>query len=170
MVLPALMILMQSAVSAPPSSVPLTVCDVLVGDPTRLRGRIIKVRGYLSITDHGSWLSADCKKHLVTRGLTWGDHLSLYVDPSDENVMQSWLQVGERARRLHAAWRQDRIWLTIVGRVDTRPTMTDEVVQMQFGLARAGFGQGGESAAEIDVKSAEDISIEHRPSKAVPAH
>ena len=138
----------------------LSVCEILADDPTKLNGAVVTVRGYLSATDHGTWLNADCKKHLVTKGLAWPDQLSVYVDASSDRIARSWEQVSHQSSRLGAVPGRDRIWLTITGKLETRESMDNEVVQMPYGLARAGFGQTGESPAEIRVISAQDIRIE----------
>ncbi|HLG96092.1 MAG TPA: hypothetical protein VKX49_07255 [Bryobacteraceae bacterium] len=56
--------------------------------------------------------------------------------------------------------------VTLVGRLETRASMGDAVVQMPYGLARAGFGQG-DAPAQIDVTSVEDVTIERGAAKRV---
>jgi hypothetical protein len=161
----ALLIAMQSVARGEPAkSLPtLSVCDVLADDPTRLSGKVIRVRGLLGGSDEGTWLSAECESHLVTKGLTWGSDLSVYVDVSDENIARSWERERKKLKGLHADWAHDKIWATIVGRLETRASMDDEVVQMPYGLARAGFGHLGGSPAEINVISVEDVTVERPP-------
>jgi len=142
--------------------VTLSVCDVLAHDPTKLNGRLIKVKGLLGETDEGTWLIGECTTHLVTKGLSWGNDLSIHVDASDENTLRSWESMLAKLRRLHADPGKDRIWLTVVGRLETRASMDDEVVQMPYGLARAGFGHLGGSPAEINVVSVEDVGVERK--------
>ncbi len=166
----ALLIGMQSAGrSEPAKSLPtLSVCDVLADDPTRLNGKVIRVRGLLGGSGEGTWLSAECKSHLVTKGLTWGSDLSVSVDASDENVARSWERMGQKLKLLRADWVHDRIRVTIFGRLRTRGSMEDEVVQMPYGLAHAGFGHMGGSAAEIIVISIEDVTVERRTTHGDP--
>jgi hypothetical protein len=142
----AILIAIQSGGSGGSAQSPaiLNVCDVLAEDPTRLNGKVIQVRGLLGGTNEGTWLSGECKTHLVTQGLTWGSSLSVYVNASDERTARSWERMGQKLRRLRADFARDRIWATIVGRLETRASMDDEVVQMPYGLAHAGFGHMGQ--------------------------
>jgi hypothetical protein len=139
----------------------LTVCDVLADDPTRLNGKIIRVKGVLEETPEGTWLVADCKTHLVTKGLTWANVLWVSVG-TDLEAVRSWDKFGEKLGRLRYKPERDRIWLTINGMLETRASMDDQVVQMPYGLHRAGFGHMGDAPAEIRVISVEDVSVEHR--------
>ena len=137
----------------------LSVCDVLASDPTRLNGKVIRVRGLLAATDEGTWLIDKCKTHLVTKGLEWGNSLSIYVDASDEAIYRSWAKIGEKLKRLHVQQGRDDVWITVTGQLETRASMDDEVVQMPFGLAKLGFGHMGGSPAEINVISVDDVTI-----------
>ena len=140
-------------------NVTMSVCDVLANDPTILNGKLIKVRGILSGTDEGTWLSGECKTHLKTKGLEWGNSISIWLDESNKNSQRSWRKLGEKFKRLHTE-PLDTAWVTFVGRLTTRATMDDAVVQMPYGLAKAGFGHMGGSPAEIEVLSAEDVVVE----------
>ncbi len=139
-----------------------SVCDVLADDPTKLSGKVVSVRGLLGVTNEGIWLVGECKTHLVTKGLEWGNDLSVYVPAADDRAARSWEQMSNKLKRLHADLRRDRVWVTIIGRLETRQSMDDEVVQMPYGLRRAGFGHMGDSPAEINVVSIEDVSVERR--------
>jgi hypothetical protein len=141
---------------------PQSVCDVIFNDPTKLNGKVVRIRGLLSSTDEGIWLREECKTHLVTKGLTWGNSLWVYIDESDENIARSWEKMGARLTELRADTRRDRVRVTIVGRVETRASMDDEVIQMPYGLAKAGFGHLGGSPAEINVISVGDVALEHQ--------
>jgi hypothetical protein len=68
----------------------LSVCEVIADDPTNLNGQVLKVRGMLGSTDEGMWLMEECETHLTTKGLTWGNSLSVYVDLSDQIIARSW--------------------------------------------------------------------------------
>jgi hypothetical protein len=164
MIVLAIVIALQAASSERPARVPMTlsVCDVLADDPTKLNGKVIKVKGLLGGTDEGTWLTAECTTHLVTKGLAWGNDLSVYIDGSDQKTLRSWEKVGQKLKQLRANLGQDRIWVTIVGRLETRASMDDEVVQMPYGMARAGFGHMGGSPAEINVISVEDVRVERK--------
>jgi hypothetical protein len=144
---------------------PMSVCDVLAHDPTILNGKLIKIRGIYAPGPHSALITGECKTHLLTKGLTWGNDLSVYVNLSDENVARSWANFFEKLKRLRprGVSEHDRIWVTFVGRLETRTSMNDEVLQMSFGLARAGFGQGGEAPAEINVISVDDVRVERQP-------
>ncbi len=145
------------------NAAPLSVCRVLDPDPTKLKGKLIVVRGLLEATDEGVWLVGECGTHLVTKGLVWGNDIAISIDEPDRNALQSWRRLREQMRRLHADAAKDRVWVTIVGRLETRQTMEDAVVQMPYGLRKAGFGHMGDSPAEIRVVSVQDISVERRP-------
>ena len=127
-------------------NVTMSVCDVLANDPTILNGKIIKVRGRYASTDEGKWLFGECKTHLETKGLVWGNDLAVDVDQSEKEYLRS--------------WRRDTFVVTFVGRLTTRPTMDDAVVQRSYGLAKAGLGHLGGSAAEIVVMSFENVVVE----------
>jgi hypothetical protein len=162
------MIAMLLLVGAGPSRAEtLSVCEVLADDPTKLNGKVISVRGLLGATAEGMWLMGECKTHLVTKGLEWGNNLSVYVPAADEGVARSWEGLSSRLKALHASLSRDRVWVTITGRLETRRSMEDEVVQMPYGPRRAGFGHMGDSPAEINVISIEDVRVE-RPKPAVP--
>jgi hypothetical protein len=78
--------------------------------------------------------------------------------------MRAWDKMQRKIRKARAVWSQDRIWVTIVGIIETRASMDDEVVPGPDGLQRVGFGHGGGSAAAIEVRGIEDIIIErHKP-------
>jgi hypothetical protein len=164
MIVLAIVIALQAASSERPVRVPMTlsVCDVLADDPTKLNGKVTKVKGLLGGTDEGTWLTAECTTHLVTKGLAWGNDLSVYIDGSDQKTLRSWEKVGQKLKQLRANLGQDRIWVTIVGRLETRASMDDEVVQMPYGMARAGFGHMGGTPAEINVISVEDVRVERK--------
>jgi hypothetical protein len=61
--------------AAPHPSTALSVCDVLVNDPVKLNGKTISVRGHIGGSDEGTWLSAECPNHLVTKGVRWGSDI-----------------------------------------------------------------------------------------------
>lgn len=138
----------------------LSVCDVIANDPTKLNGEVIKVRGLLGGTDEGTWLVGECKTQLVTKGLTWRNDLSVYVDASNESVERSWERMGAKLKQLHASPGRDKIWVTIVGRLETRASMDDEVIETSHGLVKLGFGHMNGSPAEINVISVEDVAVE----------
>jgi hypothetical protein len=75
----------------------------------------------------------------------------------------------EKLNRLHADITRDKVRVTIVGRLETRLSMNDEVVQMPYGLRKAGFGHMGDSPAEINVISIEDVAVEPQPAN-TPRH
>jgi hypothetical protein len=163
-ILIAFVLAIQAGNGTEPKPVPLlNICDVISNDPTKLNGKVIKVRGLLGGTDEGIWLVGECKTHLVTKGLTWGNDLSVYVDESDEAVARSWEKLGQQLRQLHADTRRDRVWVTNIGRLETRASMDDEVVKTEHGLVRVGFGHMSGSPAEINVISVEDVKLERQP-------
>jgi hypothetical protein len=162
--LPLMILLVQTlgaATSSPAKS--MTVCDVLAKDPARLNGQTISVTGILTVSDEGTWLIDKCETHLTTEGLTWGDGLSVYVDGLDEDIAHSWEKIDDKLRRLHADVRRDRIRLTILGRLETRKSLDDAVIQMPYGLSRAGFGHLSSAPAEINVISVQDVKVERLP-------
>ena len=142
------------------SNVTLSVCNVLAHDPTILNGKIIRIKGYVGGTDEGTWLMGDCQTHLVTKGLTWGNDIAWYINLAEEKTARSWERYAKKLKRLRPDWQHDRIWVTVAGRLETRRTMDDPVVQTPYGLARVGFGHLSSSPAEIDVMSIETIDVE----------
>ena len=156
-----LLVIAQVSENRPtPQSLPtLSVCDVVASDPTKLNGKIIKVRGVLIGTQEGLWLGGECKSQLVTKGVTWSNLLSIYVDGSDESIMRSWGSITVKRRQLHAV-AADKTWLTIIGRLETRLSMDQEVQETPHGWVKLGFGHLNESPAEINFISVEDVSIE----------
>ena len=154
-------IALQLTAAAPAAaSRSLSVCEVLAEDPTGLNGKVIAVRGLIGGADEGLWLHDECKNHLVTRGLTWGSDLWVDEAGMDESAERSWRRMSDELTRLHARLGRDRIRVTIVGRIETRDSMEDEVVQMPYGLRRAGFGHMGGSPAAIHVLSVQDVTVE----------
>ncbi len=166
----AILMVMQAGLPGrPPGSLAiLSVCEVLAHDPTRLNGKVVRVKGFLGGTDEGIWLTEECQSHLVTKGLAWGNDLSVHVDLSDVDTSRAWGKMLEKLNQLHADMGRDKIQVTIVGRIETRASMDDEVVQMPYGLRRAGFGHMGGSPAEINVISIDDVAIEPRPASKPP--
>ena len=148
--------------SEPPKSFKtLSVCEVIANDPTKLNGQVVKIRGMLGSTDEGMWLLEEYETHLVTKGVTWGNSLSVYVDLSDKTIARSWEKMGAKLTTLHADTRGNRVWVTVIGRIETRASMDDEVLSGPYGLAKAaGFGHLGGSPAEINVLSVQDTSVE----------
>ena len=143
----------------------LSVCDVLATDPTKLNGRVITVRGQLGSTYHGMYLISECKTHLLTKGLKWGNDISVYAEVADENVARPWDRFGKELTRLHADLRRDKVIVTIVGRLETRDSLNDMVVPGPDGPARLGFGHMNGSPAEIDLLSIEvnEVNRAHVP-------
>ena len=126
----------------------VSVCEVLANDPTKRNGRVIKVRGILDQTDEGVWLNGECKDRLVTKGIVWGNNLSVYVDWSDASVSRSWARMGVQARE---TTRRCRPWQNMGYRrrgLETRRSMNDEVLETLHGLVKIGFGHLGGSPAE----------------------
>ena len=156
-----LLLLPIKSVGQPPQpSVTMSICDVLANDPTRLNGKLIKVRGRYSSTDEGKWLFGECKTHLETKGLVWSNSLAVDVDQSEKEYLRFWARLMEKLRQLRFDPVGDTFVVTFVGRLTTRATMEDEVVQRSYGLAKAGFGHLGESPAEIFAKSFEIVVVE----------
>jgi hypothetical protein len=141
---------------------PLSVCDVVTHDPTPLNGKLLSVRGRLAGTGEGFWLIGECKEHLVTKGLTWGSDIAVAMDGA-ESATRSWDNMLGRIKDLHADLNRDKILVTISGRLETRGSLNDEVVQMPYGLRKAGFGHMGDSIAQVDVISVEDVVVEIAP-------
>jgi hypothetical protein len=142
---------------------PVSVCDVLSNDPTKLNGKVVTIRALLGGTDEGTWLLGECKTRLVTKGLTWANTISVYVDESDHDALQSWERMEAKLRRLNADIRRNRVWVTVVGRLETRESMDDEVGKGPNGPTPIGFGHLNGSPAEINVISLRDVTVE--PSK-----
>ena len=139
----------------------LSVCGVLATDPTRLNGQILTVRGSLSGTDEGIWLSGQCETHLVTKGLVWGNDLAVLVETSDE-TQRSWDKMRRTLDQLRVKFERDEVEVTFVGKLVTRNSMDEEVIQRPYGLVKAGFGHMGASPAEIDVISVVNVNVKRR--------
>jgi hypothetical protein len=150
------------AQDGPPAAGLLSVCDVVAHDPTPLNGKLVLVRGRLAGGGEGFWLVDECKEHLVTRGLAWGSDIALSMDGA-ELAARSWGKMVARIKDLHADVNRDKVLVTILGRLETRGSLSDEVVQMPYGLRRAGFGHMGGSVAQIDVVSVEGVMVELGP-------
>lgn len=143
----------------------LTICDLLHDDPTKLNGKVIKLRGLLAITEEETSLMDECEAHLVTKGLSWGNTVSVSVDASDKDSLRSWEKIGEKLRVLRADLEHDKVWVTVIGRIETRASMDDEVVRRPYGFAKAGFGHLGEAPAEIKMISVESVEVERPRAK-----
>jgi hypothetical protein len=168
MLLAALIVAMQAAAATPRPLKAVSVCDILAEDPARFNGKIVSIRGRLEATQEGTWLTGDCKTHLITKGLTWGNLLWVYVDDSDEDIERSWRTITDTLSHLHADTQRDKILVTINGRLETRKSMDDAVYQMPYGLSKVGFGHMGAAPGEIDVISVQDVTIEHPSRNARP--
>jgi hypothetical protein len=127
----------------------LSVCDVLANDPTKLNGKVLSMKGPLVLTNERVWLAGDCTSHLITQGHSWDNRLLLYVDHGDEKLDHSWRSMLAKEERLHAAPR-NRMWVTLVARLETLDSMEDAVVQRPYGAA----------PAELNVISVADVTIE----------
>ena len=158
-----LVIALQLAAAArmAPSRV-LSVCEVLADDPTRLNGKVVSVRGLLGGTDEGLWLSDECKSHLTTRGVTWGNAIWVPQGAEDEHAERSLLRFSKHLDSLHLQLGRDRIRVTIVGRIETRKSMDEALVQMPYGLGKFGFGHLSDAPAAIHVMSVRDVTVEGR--------
>ncbi len=157
----AVIIAIHAAMAAPRPDT-LSVCDLIPDDPTKHNGEIVSVRGSLEATQEGTWLAGECNNRLVTKGVTWGNILWVYVDSSDEKIDRSWRLISDKLSRLHAHIDTDLIWVTIVGRLETRKSMDDAIYQMPYGPAKVGFGHLGAAPAEIDVISVQEVTVERR--------
>lgn len=137
----------------------LSVCDVVTHDPTPLNGRLLRVQGRLAGNGEGLWLIGECKEHLVTRRLTWGSDIAVAMNGAD-SAARSWNRMLEKLRDLHADMARDKVFVTILGHLETRGALSDEVVEMPYGWRRAGFDHMGDSVAQINVMSVEDVVVE----------
>jgi hypothetical protein len=73
----------------------LSVCDLLLDDPTTLNGRVLSIRGVLGGTDEGIWLWSDCKTHLVTDGIEWPNAVSVYFAESEDGSKRPFAKLDE---------------------------------------------------------------------------
>jgi len=164
-----LVIALQLAAAARPApSRVLNVCELLADDPTRFNGKVVSVRGLLEGTDEGLWLSDDCKSHLTTRGVTWGDEIWVPEGAEDENAERSLLRFSKHLDSLHLQLGRDTIRVTIAGLIETRKSMDDALVQMPYGLSKFGFGHLSAAAAAIHVMSIRDVTVEDAAKGAYP--
>lgn len=137
----------------------LSICEVL-RNPARLRGRVLSIRGFLVTTEEGSWLSGDCRDHLVTKGLTWSNAIWILV--TGETDFPALERMGEKVSRERRG-QADRVWVTYVGMLETKSSMDDEVgLDDKGSTRRLGFGHLNDAPAQIDVRTARDVVIERR--------
>lgn len=162
----AAIIAMQAAATMPSKT--LSVCEVLAEDPARFNGETLSIRGQLQATQEGTWLTGDCKTHLITKGLSWGNILWVYVDDSDEDIERSWSTISDKLTRLHVDIQRDKVLVTIIGRLETRKSMDDAVYQMPYGPTKVGFGHMGAAPAEINVLSVREVTVVQSPPKTRP--
>ena len=107
---------------------PLSVCEALRDDPTVLNGKVIAVRG------------GDCRKRFITNGVSW-PNTWIESAETDEKAERAFGLLSDRLKKMHADPKQDRIWVTFVGRLETRQSMSDAVVSgpdgplVRYGLA-----------------------------------
>jgi hypothetical protein len=149
------------------------VCDVLARDLPKLNGKVIRVRGYISYISpadrfysegHYIRLSEDCKAHLVTKGLKWANDFSVFLRQDDERIKRPWEEIAERFKQIGANG-PDRIWVTLVGRLETPDTFDPADVineNGRYGPELKGFGEHGDCPGEIVVQSIENVVVERR--------
>lgn len=123
----AIFIVMQIAAAPSPPPKAVSVCELLARDATEMNGRIVSIRGLIGGTDEGTWLTGECKGHPGTGGVRWGNDLWVEIDTTGRVAMRSWNKMLGKMRAAHADWTQDRIWVTVVGRIETRASMSDEI-------------------------------------------
>jgi hypothetical protein len=146
----------------------LSVCDIL-RDPVQYNGKIIAVRGFLVSTDEGSWLHGECKEPLITNGYKWASMIwpesptsgfALHKAPFEEDVLAQREMWATRDREITD--RRDRLWVTYIGLLETRPTMNLEVFVRPNGQRQpVGFGHLGGAPAQLLVKTVKDVVVEH---------
>lgn len=91
---------------------PLSACDVLENDPVVLNGRVISVRGIYEGTDDGAWLGGDCRKRLVTDGVSWPNIISIGSAGTAEKAERTFGQLSDTPKRMHTDPEHDRVWVT----------------------------------------------------------
>lgn len=70
----------------------------------------------------------------MTKGVTWGNDLSVYVEGGIESIARSWERMRARVKKLHADRERDEVWVTITGRLETRASIDDAVMETPHGL------------------------------------
>lgn len=154
------------------SSPSLSVCDVLAQGITKFNGKVIKLRGYISYISpadrffpegYYTRLSEDCKTHLVTKGLKWANDFSVFRRRDDEKIKRPWEDIARQYRQI-GSHVPDRIWVTLVGRLDTFDSMDDVINENgRYGPELKGYGEYGDCPGEINVTSIENVVVERRP-------
>jgi hypothetical protein len=125
----------------------LSVCDVLA-DLLAYRGKTIAVRGEYVGTDEGQYLRGEeCAKPLVTSGYVWGKRVSISLEvptsPEVEDPIVPAPPVSVDAATKKAFQESARdstlgVWVTVVGRLETRTTF--EIVNHGGTLRPYGYG------------------------------
>ncbi len=75
--------------------------------------------------------------------------------------MRSWQRMSEKIKRLNGNVAGGGVYVTIVGVLETRPSMDEEVDTGPDGPRALGFGHLGGAPAEINVISVKDVSVAH---------
>jgi len=152
----------------------LSVCEVLQ-DPAKYNGQMIAIRGVVSLTDEGAWLTGhECQRPLITGGYKWlmliwltaPTHPDVRGTVNFERDDQSFLRYGEVLQREKYDPARDVLWVTHYGLFLTYSDLERHVRRYPSGEQRGiGFGHLNWAPAELVVKSwsTDDIVIERKP-------
>ena len=147
----------------------LSVCDVL-RDPVKYNGKMITVRGYLASNAHGTWLTEDCKEHLMTTiGMEWPN--TIWVGATAKDALhqitfeEDWKVVEETRAKLGRQItdrRHDRVWVTYIGLFETWDNIKSAVGSDRSGaLVLGGFGPGNYAPGQLIIQTVKDAFVEH---------
>jgi hypothetical protein len=146
---------------------PLTVCESL-DHRNDLDGKMIAIRGVSVGTSEGVWLvDPKCPDPIATPRYAWPrsiylasiSHASSPVDFRFDSKADDKLRA--EFERLHVNRKAVRIWITYVGRFETRKDLSTALFRdYNGGLHPAGFGQLNSVPAQLVVKTQRDMTIQ----------
>jgi hypothetical protein len=146
----------------------ISVCDAL-HNASQYNGKIVALRGYFR-PGHGGWINGDCKEQITTvSGLKWPNDIWVLGPRSaamhalsfdlDERAME---EMRDKLSREIKDRERDRIWVTYIGLFETWDNLkTAEYKDARGNPRLAGFGHLGGSPAQLFIKTAKDVTVEH---------
>jgi hypothetical protein len=158
----------QSNESAPTTI--LDVCEVLA-HPLQYDGHLITIRGKISATDEGGWLTGDqCPGVFVTDGYVWPSLIALEMPTIPSNLRlhsvdfkydwQSSKRVDAKYHRLLQSGRKDCIVFTYTGLLETRREWSAAKIIYPNGTTKiSGFGHLNDAPAQLLIRTNEDVSL-----------
>jgi hypothetical protein len=144
-----------------------SICTIL-GDMQRFNKKVIAVRGVVTGSSEGSWLTDDsCSLRLVTEGYVWRNSISIESpgaipirDEIDFQLDQAALdRIAKQVKKMRYNRAADRLWLTYVGLFETSEKL--QVATYPDGRrVPMGFGHLGGAPGQLLIKIEMDPFIE----------